>query len=311
MGRTVCTISTRSYLPKVYALFDSVKKHDSASALEVLLVDVSEEEALNLNPPIEGTKFRALDNINSPISKEATKKYYQFPDKLRWTFKPIFLNYLLNECGYDKAIYVDNDILFEGPFDFLWDELDTNNILLTPHWRPSNPIQEPLWFETNFRDGVYNAGFIAASKGAKEALDWWANVCIYKCTKSYIQGMFDDQKYLDMMPVVEPKTKVIAHKGCNVAYWNIKEARREKVNNQVMIDGKFPLVFVHYADCTIAAILRDEDPELREVLDNYLSVLEKYGFKIDTDKILKREGFWVRYRNAKWQLLWSYLNWFK
>ncbi len=310
MKRAICTISTKSYLPKVYALFDSILKFDKDSELEVLVVDSDATELSNLDTSFLNVKYRALDELNSIFAKEATAKYRKHPDKLRWTFKPIFLNYLLNEGGYEKAIYVDNDIYFSDSFDFLWNDLSTNHILLTPHWRPSNPSKEPLWFETNFRDGIYNAGFIGVSKGAEAALDWWANACIYKCTKSYIQGMFDDQKYLDMMPVIEPKTKVVSHMGCNVAYWNIKEVKRENVDGKILIEGKYPLVFVHYADCTIAAILRDEDPILKAQLHDYIAVLEKYGFKIDTKKILKNEGFWVKYRNAKWQILWSYLNWF-
>lgn len=311
MKRAVCTISTKSYLPKVYALFESVSKFDPNSSLEVLVVDVTAKELSNLNSPIEEVTFRPLSEIKFNYAQEAIAKYQKYPDKLRWTFKPIFLNYLLNEGNYEKAIYVDNDIYFTGSFDFLWEELDTHHILLTPHFRPSDPTKEPLWFETNFRDGIYNAGFIGAAKGSESALDWWTNVCIYKCTKSYIQGMFDDQKYLDMMPVIEPKTKVIHNMGCNVAYWNIKEAKRKITNGKVIIEDKYPLVFVHYADCTIAAIMRDEDPMLKEPLKEYLAVLEKYGFKVDTQKVLKNEGFWVKYRNAKWQLLWSYLNWFK
>lgn len=310
MNRAVCTISTKSHLPKVYALFESIVKFEPNISLKVLLSDVSANEINNISAPFPQVKFHSLEEFNSPLATSIIKKYKSQSDKLRWSFKPVFLSHLLS-AGYDKVIYVDNDIFFTNPFNFLWDELDSNKVLLTPHWRPSNPANEPLWFETNFRDGIYNAGFIGVSKGAEDALNWWANTCLYKVTKSYIQGMFDDQKYLDMMPVVEPSTKVIAHQGCNVAYWNIKEAKRKNTSGEVKINGKYPVVFIHYADCTIAAILRGEDPELKPLLDDYLAVLKKHGFNISLDKILKKESFWVKYRNAKWQLLWSYLNWFK
>jgi len=40
------------------------------------------------------------------------KKYKIYKDKLRWSLKPVFLKYLIENSIADKIIYVDNDIAF-------------------------------------------------------------------------------------------------------------------------------------------------------------------------------------------------------
>lgn len=302
MKKTVCTISTTSHLAKTKVLYDSVRAFFPDIFFNVLITDnVFEEEK---NDSKTNLKYYRLNDIsvNNNLAKSIISKYGGSRDKLRWSLKPVFMNLLLNE-GFEKVIYVDNDIYFVNHFDFLFDELNNNNILLSPHWRPDNPFEEPLWFETNFRDGIYNAGFFGANKYAVKSLEWWANACLYKCEKNYRHGLFDDQKYLDMMPVIEPKTRVIHHLGCNIAYWNIKKAIRYNEENELKLpDGNKP-VYIHFADCTIAAILSDEDPLLLPILNEYILKLNEKGFNLNLSLIKSKQKFLARYRYLKWQVL--------
>jgi len=143
---------------------------------------------------------------------------------------------------------VDNDIVFFHDPTFLFEELKDASILLNPHWRIIEPDIDADWFLVNFRDGVYNGGFVGASQQGREALQWWARCCAFACEKDYKRGLFDDQKYLDLMPASFTKVKILQHRGCNVAYWNQFENERTMHNGQVMINDMWPVVFVHYTD---------------------------------------------------------------
>jgi lipopolysaccharide biosynthesis glycosyltransferase len=142
--------------------------------------------------------------------------------------KPVFMQFLFREKEISKLIYVDNDIAFFGEYGFLFKLLDEHNILLTPHFYERNPEENQNWLEANFRVGLFNAGFVGANNKTISTLEWWAKCCAYRCEKNYMRGLFDDQKYLDMFPVIEPTTKILDHQGCNLAGWNIGICRRTK-----------------------------------------------------------------------------------
>ena len=209
MKKVFCTISTHSHLYKCFALAESIVAY--GGVLEILIVDQMEQDIVSPANVI----FTFLESLNSELEQGIIQKYKHKTDCLRWSLKSVFLLHLLEK--EEKVIYVDNDILFFSNPGFLFDELDQHKVLLTPHHYPRNPEINQNWFEANFRVGLYNAGFFAANKAAKDVLVWWAKACLYRCEKNYWRGLFDDQKYLDLVPIIESKTKIVDHLGCNVA----------------------------------------------------------------------------------------------
>lgn len=269
----LATITTQSHLPHTLALRESVFEHATDIHFAVLITDA---EVIPIDVP-ENTSFYTLKSIAaiSPAS-QLIKKYASNNDKLRWTLKPVFIKYLLTQTNASKVIYTDNDIFFTAPFSFLFDMLDTNEVLLCPHWRCSTPALNKDWFLVNFTDGLYNAGFFGASSGAIPALDWWAQACLFKCAKTYRKGLFDDQKYLDMMPLLFENTAIIRHQGCNVAYWNQHENLRTLSNGQVRINDAYDIVFIHFTRELIKSIKSKKDPLLQPYLEKYMLTLQKF-----------------------------------
>lgn len=228
-----CTISTTSHLFKAYALAKSLDKYNGK--LYILLVDDINNS--NQSTP-SNVELISIANIQNEKVKQITKKYGRNKDKLRWALKSVLLLHLLNK--YDKVVYVDNDIYFFNDFGFLFNELEAYQLLLTPHLYPSSPLKDQTWFEANYRVGLYNAGFVGANKQAKEALNWWTDCCLYEIKKSYYRGLFDDQKYLDLMPVLFDGVKVIKNRGCNIAGWNdYLKVKKEEVT------------FIHFSPFTM------------------------------------------------------------
>jgi len=223
-------------------------------------------------------------------------------DRVRWSLKPILMEHLLQT--YDKVVYVDNDIYFFNSPSFIWDELDESDVLLTPHHYPRNPEENQNWLEANFKVGLYNAGFVAANKNGVDVLKWWAGCCLYRCEKSWFRGLFDDQKYLDLMPIVHPNTKVLEHQGCNVAGWNVEVCRRTvDETGSVAINSRWPIVFVHFNGFSIRAILNGDDPLLKPHLDEYVDLLQRHRPGLRMEELWKENTLWDRLKLWAWNLL--------
>ena len=151
-------------------------------------------------------------------------------------------------------------------------------MLLTPHWRASDPLVDPANFQELFNRGIYNAGFIAANKEAVPILEWWGKLCEYKCDFAPQLGFHADQTYLNLFPIYFSGVEILKHKGCNVANWNIVECKRVvSLDGTVLICNEFPIVFIHFTRSTINGILRGSDRILMPYLKQYSLILKKYS----------------------------------
>lgn len=275
--QTFCTIVTTDFLPFAKVLFRSLKSTNKNCQLQVLVLDDVNE------PGIEGLNIHSIYSLkNYSLFNDLEKKYaHTQTDKFRWSLKPIFISFLL-ENNFDKVIYLDPDICFFNDCQFLFGELNDASVLLTPHWRDKNPLKNEENFRATYKDGLYNGGFIGATKKGLPALKWWAELCHYKMDRQNLLGIYDDQRYLDSMPVYFQDIKILKHKGCNIAVWNIHECKREKINNEVLINGQYPLIFIHFTNETIQNILNNNDPLLKPYLEKYLSEIKKEGIDLST-----------------------------
>lgn len=282
--KNFCTITTFSHLYKTYALADSINK--IGGNLKVLLVD-NENETRNNAP--QNVFFYFLKDLNEEIALKIQEKYPPKSDPLRWSLKPVFLKHLLQ--AFDKMIYVDNDIYFYHDTDFLFEELNKYDILLTPHHYPKNPEKNQNWLEANFRRGLYNAGFFACNQKASKALDLWANCCLYRCENNVWRGLFVDQKYLDIIPLIHENTHILKHRGCNVAAWNKAENKKVKVKEVVLINEVFPIVFYHFNELSIREICLDKKHVLKDYFQLYFKNLKHYKPNLQQQDLYKRRYF--------------------
>lgn len=256
-----CTTSTVSHLYKTYALADSIAPF--GGVLHVLLIDGSPDNTTEIPQNIH---FFSLKNLTEKIGEKIISKYKN-KDKLRWALKPVFLTFLLRK--YSKVIYVDNDIFFFSDFSFLFEKLEKKAVLLTPHFYDANPQKNQNWLEANFRVGLYNAGFIGVNSKAIPFLNWWANCCLYNIKKAYWRGLFDDQKYLDLVPILFDEVEIIKHRGCNLAGWNYASYPQELAKNAIN------LIFIHFAELSLIEFSKPESYWYKSYI-NYVDSLKRY-----------------------------------
>lgn len=293
MNQVFCTISTNSHLYKAFALADSLSNY----RLHILVVDdFHKNQVLPSN-----VLLHDLTIFKDETCLTIIKKYHQNKDKLRWSLKPCFLSFLLNE--YEKAIYIDNDIFFFNKPDFLFEALENHNVLLTPHHYENNPLSKQNWLEATLKMGLYNAGFIGSNKEGVEALNWWAKCCLYRCEKNTWRGLWDDQKYLDLMPIAFSNVKVLTHKGCNVAEWNKTICKRVLVGNAVLINEKYPIVFYHFNGFSIKGILNDEKHILKSYFESYFNALKTYKSDLTLDELYYKTPWMDKIKLQIWQWL--------
>ena len=270
-----CTITTADHFPLARALYTSLQQHAPGTELYVLVIDkhsFESEENLRIIQPAELAATELFRNIEN-------KYAHTQADRFRWALKPVLIGYLL-EKGYSKLIFADPDLFFVGNFDFLFDLLDTYSVLLTPHWADLDFKNNPDSLYTVMTDGLFNAGFIGAGQKGSAAINFWGNLCNYKMERNQELGLYDDQKYLDLLPVQFEQVHSLSHQGCNLASWNIQTCKRELINGQLRINKRFEPVFIHFTRDTIKNILNRNDALLTPFLEEYIAMLKKNGFDL-------------------------------
>ena len=279
MAKTFCTIITADYYPFALALYKSIQKFDPDILLHVLVADNKPLPA-NAIPPPAMRMMMARDLSGYSLVDSLYKKYAHIEmDFFRWSLKPVFISYLL-EHGYEKLLYTDCDMFFFADYGFLFEQLDTSSVLLTPHWRTSDPLANRDSFLALFSSGIFTAGFIGANQKALPAMKWWSEACHFLMGAHPELGTHDDQRYLDIFPVYFEGTHIIRHRGCTVGAWHYEECKRELVNGQVMINGKYPIVFIHFENMLVSQILKGHDKLLLPYLEEYKKVFEESGFQL-------------------------------
>ena len=289
-----CTIISKSHLAYAKALRDSILQFNEEGVLHILVIDEKVTENYGKE---KGTLFYGLDKLSSfALAASIIQLYNAKPDQLRWSLKPGFLAYLLEE-NESPVIYVDCDIHFFSDYHFLFSRLTSSSLLLSPHFRALDPFVDSNNFLKNFSEGIFNGGFIGASSLGLPALKWWASACEYACRVDKGLGLYDDQKYLDLLPARFDKVDVLDHKGCNLAGWNKVDCRRSLVNGEVRINETYPVVFIHFADSTAYGMVYGDDVLLKPYFEIYASRILKYNPDIDLKKKIQLQH--IQFQNME------------
>ena len=213
-----CTILARNYLSKALTLSDSLRRHGSDSPLVVFLTDVTAETEL---PEITGVRWMHPGSLDLPertmLDLAMSYDLVEFATAL----KPLVLQSLLEE--YEQVAYLDPDTYVTSPMLELGPALDAGaGIVLTPHFLEPTPAGQQFSEGHLLNVGVYNLGFCAVNRNAKEFLTWWWGHLSTECLHDPIAGLFVDQKWVDLGSVLFGATS-LRHYGYNVGVGNLHE----------------------------------------------------------------------------------------
>jgi hypothetical protein len=159
--------------------------------------------------------------------------------ELNTAVKPFAFQRLLEDRGYTHCLYFDPDIELFSAIPAVIDALaDGASFVLTPHLLSPAEQDEPPDDITIMRAGIYNCGFVGAS-AAPEALNvmaWWARRLRWQCTNDQSNGIFVDQRFVDLVPGFAPATRIL-HDRLSSAYWNLAQRVSFQTRGGPLVDG--------------------------------------------------------------------------
>ena len=240
---TICTIFSSNYLSHVRTLTNSFLENHPNGKVFAMLVDELDEKYV---PEKEKFTTIYLDQIGLPDLHSFLFKYSIMEQNT--DVKAHFLKFLFERFNLKKIAYFDPDILFTAPLNNLWSVLDKYSIVLIPHiTEPIDDRKKPSEFDL-LQAGVYNLGFIALSNDevSKKLLNWWSKKLMEQGYAQPENGMFVDQKWIDLVPAIFDGVYILKHPGYNSAYWNLKYKEFEIEKNKIYVDKK-PLYFFHFS----------------------------------------------------------------
>lgn len=237
-----CTIVSANYLPFARVLARSFRDAHPGARFFTLLVDRVDGR---FDPRQEPFELVEVERLAIPELRQFLFKYTVL--EANTAVKPWFLEHLLDHHGVRRLLYLDPDIRVYRPLDRLYDRLSTAPAVLLPHL--TSPLDGPGLPDeiTILRSGTYNLGFLGVSDAsdAREFLRWWRDRTYDQCVVRLEDGLFVDQKWVDLVPGLWAEVAVVRDPGYDVAYWNLN-ARRVTCEGEPRVDGE-PLYFFHFS----------------------------------------------------------------
>ena len=274
----IATIVARNYLPQARVLARSFREHHPAGRVVVLVVDAP-GEGLRDDEPFE--VVTPGDLPLEPRERQRMATIYTVLE-LSTALKPFLLRHLVADRGEPAVTYLDPDIQVFAPLDAIDALARQHQIVLTPHRMHPLPDDGRQAVERVFvLSGAYNLGFIAVSGEAVPFLDWWGDNCRRDCVMAPSEGLFVDQRWLDLAVTYFPH-HVLRDPGCNVAYWNLDRRPLADIDLRFFhfsgYDPDVPhLLSVHQGGQP--RLLLSEQPELRALCSAYAARLEAEGWR--------------------------------
>jgi len=249
------TVCAKNYLGLAKILEKSIKKYTESIDFFIIIAD----EFSFADRPTESNVFIAKEllSFNEDEWNKLTFKYDI--TEFCTCIKPFVFSYFFNEKKYEKICYLDPDILFFDSPQIIYDELESCEILLTPHNLFYEINENKNILEDEIRQGgLFNFGFLGLKNGihSNNFLEWWGNRLIKKCFYDIGRNLFTDQKWGDFLTVYfsYPVLKISRYLGWNVAPWNFEEREiileNEKyfvVNRKKKEYEKDSLIFMHFS----------------------------------------------------------------
>ncbi len=238
------TIVSKNYFAYAKTLAESYKKHHPENDFIIVLVDRADGYVISTLPC--GAEVVELGEVAIPDISRFIYRYSIM--ELNTAVKPFVMADFFQKRNYETLLYIDPDILVFRPLTAVYEALESASIALTPHMRKPYYDDAMPSDVSILQSGTYNLGFIGLknTKSSSQLLDWWMTKLYRDCIVDIPNGLFVDQKWMDLVPGFFPDHKIIYGPGYNAAYWNLHERPLTRTEDGWQVDGE-PLSFFHFS----------------------------------------------------------------
>ena len=303
MRTKICifTSAALNYIPKVRLLFQSLQKLHPEIELHLALSDVLPQDVDLSGEPFH--EVHPLDTLGIPDFRGWA--FCHNIVELSTAIKPFVLQKLLMRADVKAVLYFDPDMVLFSRVDDILEALESANITLTPHQvMPEESLQAVMDNEIcSLKHGVYNLGFLGVSSN-EEGLrfsEWWKQRIYYFCRADINNGLFTDQRWIDLVPAFFSGVAIVRSPRHNVAPWNLTTR---------MVKGDFgtgfsvndePLGFYHFtgfdsgAHATMADINQQNGSQANKLIDWYRAETAA----LDSDPLTSQRWAYGFYANGE------------
>ncbi|WP_173009227.1 putative nucleotide-diphospho-sugar transferase [Methylobacterium sp. P1-11] len=222
-------------------LFETLRKNNPECDLVLGLVD----RQADFRYP-ENCTILNVEELGLPDQNHFLFRYNAF--NLCTAVKPYFFEHLF-KMGYESIIYFDSDIAVFNSLDRYFALMENGaDFVVTPHFlEPVTAADQPDEVAILLH-GTFNLGFIGIrnSSTAVPIVRWWARMLEHNCVTMIEEGVFADQKFIDLVPSFTSRYVIIRDPGANYAYWNMSRRLVKSVNGEFFVNDSV-LMFCHFS----------------------------------------------------------------
>ena len=241
------TSCNNSYLHKAYVLAETIKKYHPDAQMHIILNERKEAvpkfvpDIVDYVHPIEELKIEPFEPW---VFKHTVVE-------LCTAVKGIAALMLFNKFAAKNIIYLDPDVALFESLDPVLESLEKYSIVLTPHLTKHDmSIQAIIDNEVSaLKHGTYNLGFIGIRNDEQghNFVKWWAERLNLFCYDDIANGIFTDQRWIDLVPGLFDNVGILRNSSLNVATWNLLNRNGEgSVDKGLFVNGE-PLRFFHFS----------------------------------------------------------------
>lgn len=246
MKKLFFTLCSNNYLAQAKILGDSVLGFYPDSSVIIGLIDYL-DETIDYGF-FQKMEILPFEQLGFPEIEDMLLQYNII--EFNTAVKPFYIDYLWKKYGNGfQIVYLDPDILLYKPLDHVFSALQSNSVVLTPMFFDiSNYTSMDELIA--LRHGMFNLGFIALkwSDSSKKLIDWWKERLRTHCLIDKAKGLFVDQKWMDLAPLLFDDIFILKHKGYNMAWWNFSERKLIDLGSHYAVNNEDQhLHFYHFS----------------------------------------------------------------